>query len=306
MTAVGLTLLVLALAAFATRWLDSAFQPVVVAATFAYLALLPAALGLAVLALGGTGLWLLALAAILGMLVVEVQPWVGQRTQGKPVLRVITANVWFGGADPEAILQLARVHEVDLLALQETTPEFLDGLAAAGAADLFPHSLLAPGPAWQGAALWSRLPLRHPVITERGTIFRVEATVTLGDVESPDDPQVASVHVHAPWPGASGPWLEQLAELEAQLRASERPVILAGDFNATLDHRPFRRLLRAAADASVSARTWWIRTWPAYLPVPAVIAIDHVLLRGFGARSVTAHRVPGSDHAALVVTLTRD
>jgi endonuclease/exonuclease/phosphatase family metal-dependent hydrolase len=83
------------------------------------------------------------------------------------------------------------------------------------------------------------------------------------------------------------------------------PLVIAGDFNATWQHRNFRRLLRSGLrDAHTSVgglaltwpETWW---W-----LPPIMRIDHVLVsRGIAVR---AQRVVGnshSDHAALVTDL---
>ena len=75
-----------------------------------------------------------------------------------------------------------------------------------------------------------------------------------------------------------------------QLRDDERPLILAGDYNATWDHAYFRRVLRDATDATVAAGAWTTRTWPTHLHIPCVIAIDHVLLKRLSASKVTSRR----------------
>jgi endonuclease/exonuclease/phosphatase (EEP) superfamily protein YafD len=80
-------------------------------------------------------------------------------------------------------------------------------------------------------------------------------------------------------------------------------VIAAGDFNATLDHQPFRDLLRGGVrDAVIDAGTWWMRTYRTTLPA---IWIDHVVVVDLAGLTARSHRVPGSDHRAVVVTLGR-
>src|SRR6266542_1794008 len=49
-----------------------------------------------------------------------------------PTLRVLTANMLVGGADPAAIVRIVREQKVDLLALQELTPDAERALARAG------------------------------------------------------------------------------------------------------------------------------------------------------------------------------
>jgi endonuclease/exonuclease/phosphatase (EEP) superfamily protein YafD len=89
------------------------------------------------------------------------------------------------------------------------------------------------------------------------------------------------------------------------------PVIMAGDFNATLDHARFRALLRLGyVDAAVQAGRGLVPTWG---PRPggdlAMLAIDHILLDPRCAvRRVSAYKLPGTDHRALYaqIQLPRD
>jgi endonuclease/exonuclease/phosphatase family metal-dependent hydrolase len=89
-------------------------------------------------------------------------------------------------------------------------------------------------------------------------------------------------------------------------------LVVAGDFNATLDHAPMRRLAGLGlSDAARQANAGWQPTWPAgddtgrTLPFGlSVVAIDHVLVsKHFSAISTTTHEVPGTDHLGLLVRL---
>jgi len=65
-------------------------------------------------------------------------------------LRVLTANVLFGRADPEQLLAVIRDRRVDLLALQEITPGGERALDAAGLASLLPYRVSHPEPGSEG------------------------------------------------------------------------------------------------------------------------------------------------------------
>lgn len=290
---------------FLPRYLPTPNQAVIIAATFAHLALVPMSIGAILLALGGNPGAVVAIALTAVAFAAEFRPWWHRRDRGTPILRVLTLNVWLGQGDPKAILELARGQNADVIALQETTDEFVEAIRGMGIDGDYPHALLAPGPNWRGVTLWSRFALRDPLITEHGSIYRVEAVAQVGPQEQVDDPLIASLHLHAPWPGAPGMWVDQLQGVSDQLRDDARPLILAGDYNATWDHAYFRRVLRYATDATVAAGAWMTRTWPTHLHIPCVIAIDHVLLKRLSASKVTSHVVLGADHRALVATITR-
>ena len=61
------------------------------------------------------------------------------RTRTGPRLVVMTSNVWLGSADVEALLRVAREHDVDVLSLQELRPKTVARLERAGAAEQFPQ-----------------------------------------------------------------------------------------------------------------------------------------------------------------------
>ena len=95
-----------------------------------------------------------------------------------------------------------------------------------------------------------------------------------------------------------------------QVAARPGNVVLIGDFNATYDHAEFRQLLagagRKAVDVGVAAQgSRLIPTWPMDgLPLPGIV-IDHIVTNpeiSGGAYSV--HVVPGTDHAAILATLS--
>jgi endonuclease/exonuclease/phosphatase (EEP) superfamily protein YafD len=82
------------------------------------------------------------------------------------------------------------------------------------------------------------------------------------------------------------------------------PVVLAGDLNATHDHRPFRRLLGAGLEDSHDvagygwARTWSARWWAATLRIDHVLVSRSVAVTGYRTGSAF-----GSDHLPVIATL---
>ena len=75
-------------------------------------------------------------------------------------LVVMTANLRLGQADARAIVRLARARHVDVLSLQELTPEAVRRLDAAGVRALLPGRVLQPRTGAAGSGLLARRPLR--------------------------------------------------------------------------------------------------------------------------------------------------
>ncbi|WP_203899263.1 endonuclease/exonuclease/phosphatase family protein [Virgisporangium aliadipatigenens] len=219
-------------------------------------------------------------------------------------LRVLTANLLAGEADERAVLDLAKRLNVDLVAFQEFTPGAERELDAAGIADVLPHRASFPVEGVEGSAVFSRHPLRDPAVrTQKGGFRQARATVEL-----PGGTRVEfeSVHPMAPHARATTPLWRQ--NLDAQQRATpDGPIrVLAGDFNATLDHAALRRLIDSGyRDAASVTGDGWSHTWPYderwYVPT---VALDRVLVdRRVGVRRVETHRTPRSDHKALYAEL---
>jgi endonuclease/exonuclease/phosphatase (EEP) superfamily protein YafD len=226
----------------------------------------------------------------------------GQPPAAGPVLRVVTANLLFGRAAAEAVVELARRTDADVLFVQELTGDAAAGLQRAGLGDLLPYRVTQPVPHGARDGIYARYPLRGAPPAARPSAARCAARLVL-----PSGPVVQLACIHAappkPWSaGAAARWRGQLAALPALPAPGGSPRILAGDFNATLDHAQFRRLLRSGyADAASQAGHGLSPTWgPRPGRRPALLAIDHVLIdRRCAVLATSTHRLTGSDHRAL-------
>ncbi|HEX2314043.1 MAG TPA: endonuclease/exonuclease/phosphatase family protein, partial [Thermomonospora sp.] len=87
--------------------------------------------------------------------------------------------------------------------------------------------------------------------------------------------------------------------------SSGPPRILAGDFNATLDHAHLRRVLsRGYADAADRAGKGLVPTWGLSGGTRSPLTIDHVLVdRRCAVREVRVYDLDGSDHRAVYADL---
>lgn len=218
-----------------------------------------------------------------------------------PELRVLTANLYYGDADPRALVELVRRERVDVLSVQELTPAAGDALERAGLSALLPHQHLAAESGASGSGLYARFPLEPLPQVPPGSAFAMPRAA----VDVPGAAALEVVAVHPPPPiGPEGvrTWQRDLAGLpSAGTPAALR--ILAGDFNATLDHRELRQLLaRGYRDAAAASGAGWAATWPGTgTRLPPPVTIDHVLVdRRATPIRVTVHDLPGSDHRPVL------
>jgi endonuclease/exonuclease/phosphatase family metal-dependent hydrolase len=224
-----------------------------------------------------------------------------------PVLRVLTANLLVGRAGAEAVVELVGRKHADVLFVQELTDEAAAGLQRAGLRDLLPHQVAQPVPRGTRTSIYARYPLRGGPLATPMSAARCTAWL---DLPCGQSVQLACIHVAPPRPpgsaDAAARWRGQLSALPALPAPGDSPRILAGDFNATLDHAQFRRLLRRGwVDAASQAGNGLSLTWgPLPGRRPALLAIDHVLIdRRCAVLTTSAHRLTGTDHRALYAEL---
>jgi endonuclease/exonuclease/phosphatase (EEP) superfamily protein YafD len=218
---------------------------------------------------------------------------------------VLTANLRLGGTDPRALVAAVRTGHVDVLMLEELTPEESHALERAGLAELLPHAAQVTGYNAYGTGLFSRYPLEDTHSRRDFGFGFVTARVAIPGVAAA--PTAVALHMYGPVPGSqTARWVHDLDHLPSVLRGlpADAPVLVGGDFNATRDVAQFRRLLQGGyADAADQAGAGFTPTYPANRFFPPLLAIDHVLTRGAVARSVDTIDLPGSDHRGLLVTV---
>jgi endonuclease/exonuclease/phosphatase (EEP) superfamily protein YafD len=287
------------------RFKNGGFQPLVVAASFAPYCVVPAVAGTGLLASTRSRLGTSAGIALAALLVRSQAPLyrAQQPSDGPGIsLALLSGNLRRGQADAARIVALARAERVDVVALQELTPEAVERLTSSGMDEVFPFSKLAPAPLGAGVGLWSR----HPITAGHAhTGFRlgvVSGTVTLGSGDESRSITLLSSHLVAPWPHDSSSWSDEIGRLGKLLDSLPGPIAAAGDFNATLDHAQFRHLLRTSgfSDGAGQSGAGLLRSYPADAWYPPVIGIDHVLTREATATRMKTISLPGSDHRGVI------
>lgn len=236
----------------------------------------------------------------------------GFETKGENDLTVLTWNTLGDSPSADTIAQLILEHDADIVALPETTRELTVEVA----------EILGRN----GHPMWAHTFARDEVSKARSTSLLTSAdlgTYSFRDDASPTrqfptvvarpdsglGPTIIAVHAVAPIPQYLDEWRNDLRVLATLCTGN---VIMAGDFNATLDH--FAALASSVdADfgecrsAATSAGSGAVGTWPTLLPAFLGAPIDHVMAtdgwRITGARVIESHDKAGSDHRPVLAQL---
>ncbi|WP_433193576.1 endonuclease/exonuclease/phosphatase family protein [Nocardia sp. CA-107356] len=214
-----------------------------------------------------------------------------------PEISVMQSNLLFGEADADAVVRAVRDNRVEVLTVDELTPQVVRRLAGAGIEELLPHQFLQAGGGGGGTGIYSRYPLRDTEKYDGFVLNNLSATV-----EHPQRGAVTVFAFHPIPPTVDFPgWSSELGRIREILDAQRGPAIVGADFNATRDHSAFRDLLRgrfvAAADEAGAGP---LLTFPADYRWGPVIGIDHILVADGTAADVRSLTIPGSDHRAIV------
>lgn len=250
----------------------------------------------------------LGLVGVLGLL--AVAPRVGSDDTPAPdgrTVDVLTLSTYNGRADADELADLITERAPDLVALPEARGAMRQRLEArldddAGGSGY--RSFSASESEESGMSVFVKRTLGRPTVTEdkRGTY----PTLIVDLPRSAGGLRFVAVHPQSPKPGETNPWRRDVQDL-ARWCGGGRPTVVAGDMNATDDHREFREATADCTDAASSVGEGLTGTWPSYLPRVLGAQIDHVLLAG-GPRAtgVEVLDVTGTDHRAVLAHLRSD
>lgn len=271
-----------------------------------------------VLALVGRRRWAVAAtAALLAVQLFWLFPFDAGKAETLPPgtgtvpVKVMSLNSEYGEADAAGIVDLVRSNGVQLLAIQEFTQSLQDRLRAEGLEDLLPNVISVPNDDASGGAVYSVFPLEAEGLLP-DTPFRMDVTrilATDSGTGSRATLTLTTVHTLPPVDERIGQWRSDLQKLARQ---ASRPGnhLLMGDYNATYDHSEFREFLdsggdgRKLVDVGTVSFGRFMPTWPMEGPLLPGIVLDHVVTSSrISSSDYSVHRVPGSDHAAIMARL---
>jgi len=234
-------------------------------------------------------------------------------------VRVMTWNTAGPATSPDAVARLAVAMEADIVSLPETSIETGEAVAIAMRElghPMWAHHAEDPSTEWDAG---STTLLISPDLGDYAVIeSSVDGTSNTSTVPSAvampvsgDGPIVVAAHAVAPRPSYMSEWREDLRWLADQCASDN--VILAGDFNATVDHMSGLGMdggtLGLCRDTAAETGNGSVGTWPADAPRVLGAPIDHVMATSewvpTGSLVLDQNDSSSSDHRPVVVQLER-
>lgn len=239
--------------------------------------------------------------------------------KGEFDVTVLSWNTLGGEAGADYIADLALEADADVIALPETTralgAQVANIMQTAGTPmQVFTTAFDEVAPA-RSTTLLIRSDYGEYVVNEDAGNTAVLPTV-IAEPADGNGPTIMAVHPVAPIPDEMDNWRTDLEWLGS--RCDTGNVIMAGDFNATLDHMSDyggRRTedgqitsLGNCIDGALATGNAAVGTWPVFAPPLLGTPIDHVMAtsgwRFSGFRVVADRKQAGSDHRPVVAQLT--
>lgn len=220
-------------------------------------------------------------------------------------LTVLSFNTFEGEADIDALAAVIRDRRPDLVSLPESGDDFRDRLAerieplgyqvrsSIGSRVSDVNGVTAAAAPGLGSVSFE---VRDDTVSFP---YLVVSGGTLGQL------RFVAFHSVAPTLRSTPFWRHDLGLLP-QYCAGPTPVIVAGDFNATLDHSLLRTNMAGCGDAAAQRGGGLIPTWGPTATLRRTVGpqIDHVLASdGIAASAFEVIDIPGSDHRAILATL---
>ncbi|MEV5987173.1 endonuclease/exonuclease/phosphatase family protein [Streptomyces sp. NPDC052051] len=218
--------------------------------------------------------------------------------------RVLTSNVQYGRGTA-ALVTAIRRERPDIVFVEECEHHCSATLRQAfgGPDGVYRYRQAVEGAGSDGSVLLSRFPLK----AASGVPGTMGMPGAVADVRG-HRVRLQLAHPMPPLMGQLTLWRRELGALRSYATAGgDTPTILAGDFNASQDHAEFRRILDTGLHDSARladrART---PSWPARVPSPLGVQIDHALVsrEDFSVNSARFLDIADTDHRALLVDLT--
>jgi endonuclease/exonuclease/phosphatase (EEP) superfamily protein YafD len=212
--------------------------------------------------------------------------------------KLLTFNLLDDNREFQAIIEEIDRHDADIVFLAEYGPT--KKLLQAALSRRYPYSEDCSGRWHCSIALYSRFPITtQKVVLARHDAGprRIHADIQIGGTSV----HVIGTHLISPLYGPSANYRE-LDFLAREIASREAgPVVVTGDFNATLFSNGFRNFVEKSGLVHMGHL---IPSWPTSPVALPQIGIDHVFMsRDIELYDVAAGRAAGSDHLPIAATL---
>jgi endonuclease/exonuclease/phosphatase (EEP) superfamily protein YafD len=220
---------------------------------------------------------------------------------GSRVLTIMVANVLGGGARAADVARVIRDRRPDLVSLPEAQVDVREEIRAQLQDQQYKGYTAQPSTAVESATsvLVSSSLGNVSFASEAGTTFG-NVVVTGGNL---GEVRLIAYHGFPPLTDSVTTWKSDLLHVRHWCTEAA-PTIVAGDFNATLDHADFRSALGGYCRSIGPTVGDGLRgTWPADQPALLRTQIDHVVVtRQFEPGGFATYPIQGTDHRAVVAT----
>lgn len=229
-------------------------------------------------------------------------------------ITVLSWNTLGDSPGPEEIAKLALSSGADIVSLPETTTQTAVAVAelmkAAGHpmwAHTFHYDLISKA---RSTSLLTGVDLGEYSVDTNHRTTQVLPTIVATPVDGVG-PTIIAVHAVAPLPSELNHWKLDLTWLADACTGGN--IIMAGDFNSTIDHMTGLGTVPGAAlgkcfDAGTASGNGAVGTWPTAIPALLGAPIDHVMTTKqwtvTGMRVIESLDNAGSDHRPIVVQLS--
>ncbi|HEY4268191.1 MAG TPA: endonuclease/exonuclease/phosphatase family protein [Galbitalea sp.] len=228
---------------------------------------------------------------------------------------VLSWNTKGGAPGPETIAKLAIAQHADIIALPETTQETGVEIEAIMRAAGRPMWVLSAAHGYIYSSHATTLLVSSALGSYSVNSFEGDTSVSSTVIAEPNQigsPVIVAVHAVSPKPQEMRNWRSDLRYLAT--RCTGGNLIMAGDFNATLDHlRTYGtdgHDFGSCTDSGAASRGAALGSWPTSLPQLLGAQIDHVMYgntwKVVAMKVVGTEDTAGSDHRPVVTTLARN
>lgn len=230
-------------------------------------------------------------------------------------IRVMTWNTAGSATAPDTVAQIAVAMDADVVTLPETTIQTGEKVALAMrdlGHPMWAHYTDYPSTQWDAGSttLLISPELGDYAVIESSLDGSSNTSTVPSAVAMPtsgDGPIVVAAHAVAPRQSYMQFWRDDLQWLADQ--CVDDNVIMAGDFNATIDHMTNLGIdggtLGRCVDGAIETGNGGVGTWTAQIPALIGAPIDHVMASSHwkptGSLVLQSMDASGSDHRPLIV-----